>query len=418
MDMTHTPSSITRTSGRGFRRGAIALTCAALVTGSVGALAGPAAASSGTPSTGAQLRLLSGKVLASGSPGYLARVDDSRHVTSTAVGLADLATRRPLRSTDQFEIGSNTKVFTSTLALQLVGRGQLSLDDSVEKHLPGVVPGGKDITVRMLLQHTSGLFNYTADPAWQKAADAHPDQLYTPEQLVAIAMKHKPDFAPGTSWNYSNTNYILIGMIVEKVSGHTLADLVDHRIARPLGLTHTYLVKTVAPYTGPGYAHGYTVRFKGSRPTYQDMSKNAIGGWGGAAGAIVSTPEELARFFSALMRGKLLPPAQLAEMKHTVPLPKSFPFAGGYGLGLMKIDSPCGTVWGHGGDTFGHHSTAVVSADGRRTAITDTNAEPSDVDGPVPGALHFAKVAFAAEHATVCVMLDKPIPASVTKDLG
>jgi D-alanyl-D-alanine carboxypeptidase len=405
---------------------AVVAAASVLAGGGVAAMAGPAAAagsasassSTPVPAARAELRFVADRVLASGAPGYVARVDDGRRVTDVATGLADRATRRALRADDQFEIGSTTKAFTATLMLQLEACGRLSLDDSVAKHLPGLVPGGEHITIRMLLQHTSGLFNYTADPSFLQTSAQHPEQMFTPDQLVALAMKHQPDFAPGTSWNYSNTNYLLAGMIVERVSGRPLAELVQQRIARPLGLRRTFLVRSVAPHTGPGYAHGYAVHFTGPKPVYQDMSGNAIGGWGGAAGAVVSTPEELARFFSGLMAGKLLPAAQLREMKHTVPLPRQFPVPGGYGLGLMQVNARCGTVWGHGGDTLGHHSTAVVSEDGHRTAITDTNAEPSDVDGPVPGAMRFAKVAFAAEDASVCVMLRKPLPASVVKDLS
>jgi D-alanyl-D-alanine carboxypeptidase len=357
-------------------------------------------------------------VLGSGAPGYLTRIDDGHHVRRTADGVADRATGRRLQAGDQFEVGSNTKTFVSTLALQEVARGRLSLEDRLEKYLPGIVPNSRQITLRQLLQHTSGVFSYTADPAFFTEMEKDPQHVYTPRELVAIANRNRPDFAPGKGWHYSNTNYVLVGMILEKVTGHSVRHLVQLRIAEPLGLEHTYYADPRATDTGPGYAHGYVVRFKTAKPTYTDVTDRPLGGWADAAGAVISTSDELARFFSALLGGELLPPAQLAEMKKTVPLPEEFPIPGAYGLGLFRKDTSCGSVWGHGGDTLGSHTTAVVTDDGRRTAVTLTNAEPSDVDGLVPGAERFVRVAFAAEDASVCRMLGKPLPAAVAKTLG
>jgi D-alanyl-D-alanine carboxypeptidase len=268
----------------------------------------------------------------------------------------------------------------------------------------------------MLLNHTSGLFSYTADPNFFTEMDKDPQHVWTEKELLAVAFKHQPNFAPGTSWSYSNTNYTLIGMILQKQTGKSLPDLVQQRIARPLGLTHTYFADPRATNTGPGYAHGYAVSYAGATPTFVDTSSWPLGGWGGAAGAIISTPNDLSRFFSAVVSGKLFSQKQLNQMKSTVELPAEFPIKGGYGLGIIKIKSPCGTVWGHGGDTLGHHSTAVTTTDGRRTAVSDTTAEPSDLTDNA-GVTRFAQVAFAAEDVTICVMLNKPVPASVTQAL-
>jgi len=419
--MESTTARAPRTRPHPFRRGVVTLACVGLVATSGAALASPAmaltpasAASAGRPEHGHgnPLEPATRAVVAAGAVGHVAYVDDGRRVAVAVAGLADRATGRALRPDDQFEIGSNTKTFVSVLALQLVARGQLKLTDSVEKVLPGVVPGGDRVTVKMLLQHTSGLFNYTADEPFFQSVLADPKRVWTPAELVAVAVRHRPDFAPGTSWNYSNTNYVLVGMIVEKVAGHPVADLIEHRIARPLGLTHTYLATTTATNTGRGYAHGYVGSFTGARPAYTDVSGWALGGWAGTAGAVISTPAELARFFSAVLAGRLLPPAQLAAMQQTVPLPKDFGgVVGGYGLGLMRIETPCGTVWGHGGDTLGHHSTAVTTPDGRGAAVTDTTTEPSSVDGPNPKALALVAASGRAELVGICRMLGKPVPA-------
>jgi D-alanyl-D-alanine carboxypeptidase len=421
---TNSATTIATKTTRSLRAKALVLTAAAVLAGS-GAIAAAGAASAQGPNPltltrpateGGSMQDVAHQVLAVGAPGYLARIDDGHRVAITVAGFADTATRRRLADRDQFEIGSNTKTFMSTLALQLVDRGRLRLDAPVARYLPGVVPNGENITVRMLLNHTSGLFSYTADPDFFTQMEQDPQRVWTEKDLLDVAFKHEPNFAPGTSWSYSNTNYTLIGMILQKLTGKSLPDLVQQRIARPLGLKHTYFADPRATNTGPGYAHGYAVSYAGTRPTYTDTSGWPIGGWGGAAGAIISNSTDLSRFFSAVLGGKLFSQAQLNQMKTTVDVGNDFPIKGGYGLGLFKIDSPCGTVWGHGGDTLGHHSTAVASADGRRTAISDTTAEPSDQE-PNDGVNRFVEVAFAAETVTICHMLDQPVPASVIQAL-
>ncbi|MEV6489493.1 serine hydrolase domain-containing protein [Actinoplanes sp. NPDC051633] len=400
---------------------AVVLTAAAALAGP-GAITAAAAttdarpAAIGTTAHDRPMREVARQVLAAGAPGYVARIDDGHRVATTVAGVADIATRRPITARDQFEVGSNTKTFMATLALQLVDRGRLELSAPVSRYLPGVVPNGRNITVRMLLNHTSGLFSYTADPEFFRTMEQDPQHVSTERELLDVAFRHEPNFAPGTSWSYSNTNYTLIGMILQKLTGRTLPDLVEHRIARPLGLRHTYFADPRATNTGPGYAHGYAVKFSGERPVHTDTSSWPIGGWGGAAGAVISTQDDLSRFFAAVLKGKLFSDRQLRQMKTTVDSPESFGIAGAYGLGLIRIESPCGTVWGHGGDTMGHHSTAVASADGRRTAVSDTTAEPGDAE-PNAGVTRYYEVAVAAESVTICEMLDKPVPAAVWQAL-
>jgi len=268
----------------------------------------------------------------------------------------------------------------------------------------------------MLLNHTSGLFSYTGDPDFFTDLEKNPQRVVTERELLDVAFKHQPNFAPGKGWAYSNTNYTLIGMILQRLTGRSLPELVQQRIARPLGLTQTYFADPRATNIGPGYAHGYGVKFGETPLTYTDISGLPIGGWGGAAGAVISTQRELSRFFSAVLAGKLFSQHQLKQMKTTVALPDGAGIKGGYGLGLFKIDSPCGTVWGHGGDTLGHHSTAVVSADGRRTAVSDTTVEPNDTEQN-EGVNRYYRVAFAAEDVTICQMLGKPVPAAVIEAL-
>jgi D-alanyl-D-alanine carboxypeptidase len=404
----------TNTKNRSPRIAALVAAAAVALTGAgVGPASAAEQSTAFTSAThGGTMRDVARQVLAIGAPGYMARINDGDRVATTTAGLADRATRRPLTGREQFEIGSNTKTFMATLALQLVDRGQLDLAAPVSKYLPGVVPNEKNITVRMLLNHTSGLFSYTSDPDFLPGLEKDPQRVVTERELLDVAFRHEPNFAPGQGWSYSNTNYTLIGMILQRRTGRSLPELVRERIARPLGLTRTYFADPRATNTGPGYAHGYAVRFGETPLTYTDVSDRPIGGWGGAAGAVISTQEELSRFFSAVLGGRLFSRAQLKQMKTTVDLPAGIGIEGGYGLGVFKIVSPCGTVWGHGGDTLGHHSTAVASADGRRTAVSDTTVEPSDTE-PNDGVNRYYEVAIAAQDVTICEMLDKPVPPAV-----
>ncbi|MEU8240981.1 serine hydrolase domain-containing protein [Actinoplanes missouriensis] len=412
-----------KTKNRAIVRGtALALAASVALTGT-GATAAVAADRAQQPVTGgsgvndALQREVARHVLDAGPPGYLARIDDGRRVHTLAAGVADRRTGRPLTVRDQFEAGSNTKTFTAVLILQQVDRGRISLDAPVERYLPGVVPNGANITVRMLLNHTSGLFSYTGDPDFFVDMERDPQHVYTDAELLAIAFAHEPYFAPGKGWEYSNTNYTLLGMILQKQTGKSMPALVKQRITGPLGLKHTYYADPRATNTGPGYAHGYAITFAGGTPRYTDTARWPLGGWAGAAGAVITTADDLSRFFSAVLQAKLFSRAQLTQMKTTVPFSADFPIHGGYGLGLMRTDTPCGTVWGHGGDTMGHHSTAAATENGRRTAITDATGEPADLTENPGVQRYYQAILFGADIVTACQMLGKPVPAEVLANL-
>ncbi|WP_374772784.1 beta-lactamase family protein [Streptomyces sp. NBC_01310] len=307
-----------------------------------------------------------------GNVAVVAEATGPRGHRFASAGKADADTGTPAMSYDAFRIGSATKTFTATVVLQLVGEGRMSLDDTVEHWLPGVVSGngndGSKITIRQLLQHTSGIFNYTADlPELASTEDFQAGRYttYTPAQLVAIATRHAPDFAPGTGWNYSNTNYILAGMVIDRVTGHTWQDEVTRRIIRPLGLHRTSTPGTNPSIPGP-HLHGYS-NF-GSGPTIDITAFNPSAA--GAAGEIISTTTDLTTFYTALMRGRLLAPAQLAQMQATVPAP-ILPGAR-YGLGLMWVPLSCGGgYFGHAGDVPGYSTRDGVTPDGRRAAVVE-----------------------------------------------
>ncbi|MGN9813414.1 serine hydrolase domain-containing protein [Micromonospora sp. BQ11] len=403
-----------------FLKAALVLTTAVALTGSGVAVASderPKPDKSATPIVNDALqREVAKHVMEAGPPGYIARIDNGKQIYTLAQGVADKTTGRPITVHDQFEAGSNTKTFTAVLALQQVDRGKLKLDAPVEKYLPGVVPNGENITVRMLLNHSSGLFSYTSDPDFFINMEKDPQHVHTDAELLAVAFKHEPYFAPGKGWQYSNTNYTLLGMILQKQTGKSMATLVEERITRPLGLRHTYFAEPKATGTGPGYAHGYAINYASGTPQYTDVSDWPLS-WAGAAGAMISTTTDLSRFFSAVLQGKLFSQAQLKEMKTTVPLPEGSHIKGGYGLGLFRTDTPGGTVWGHGGDTNGHHSTAVATEDGRRTAVTNSTGEPNHLTENPGAKRYYQATVFGADTVNIYQMLDKPVPSEVLENL-
>jgi D-alanyl-D-alanine carboxypeptidase len=312
-------------------------------------------------------------VVAAGIPGITIRVQDPRRPARlTTSGVSDLATGAALRPSARFRIGSITKTFVATAVLQLVGEGRLELDEPVAHHLPGLLAEGEQITVRQLLNHTSGLPNYNDDPAL--FAGIVENRVWEPRQLVAMAEKQPQLFEPGSAWAYSNTNYIVAGLLIEAVSGRPLARELDRRIFSPLRLRHTSFPSTTARLTGY-HAHGYISTESIPTPDGQPVDVtgyNPSHAW--AAGAIVSNAADLSTFYAALMSGRLLTPSLLREMKTTVaedPTDPGKTFS--YGLGLQRVNDPCGVNWGHAGSILGYQSVAFWNErTGRSVVIAST----------------------------------------------
>lgn len=204
------------------------------------ALAVPAsAASERAAGDNAKLQRALDQVVAAGAPGAVLLVGERRRTIRLTSGDGNLRPRTPIRPGDRFRVGSITKTFVATVVLQLVGERKLALEDTVERWLPGLVPNGKRITLRQLLNHTSGLFDYGGDRRFVADAYRHPLKDWTPRQIVAIATAHKPRFAPGAGWSYSDTNYYVLGLIVEAATQHSLASELRRRIFVPLRLRAT-----------------------------------------------------------------------------------------------------------------------------------------------------------------------------------
>ncbi|MFF2658820.1 serine hydrolase domain-containing protein [Kitasatospora sp. NPDC058032] len=342
---------------------------AAGASGSVVTVAAPDAAKPVGPAFAAVQDELSAVVNGGEATWGLARVvDHGRTVWRGTSGVADLDDRRPVDPDGRFRIGSLTKTFTATVVLQLVGEGRVRLDDPVSAHLPGVVPGGERITVRQLLNHTSGLYNYTDDqrfvPRTAEGVEAWVAtgrwRTWTAEEIVAGAVSHPPYFAPGASWHYSNTNYLLAGMIIRKVTGNDWNQEVERRIIRPLGLRQTSMPTTSPLITG-SHAHLYT-QLPGGPVDTTLINPSA----GGAAGAGISSAADLARFHAALFGGRLLRPAELAALKTTVDTGTP---GYRYGLGVGSVDLGCGVAWGHAGSIYRNISYLLGTEDGGRQAV-------------------------------------------------
>jgi D-alanyl-D-alanine carboxypeptidase len=317
------------------------------------------------------------EIHAAGVPGAFAEVRDGGAVWRGASGVADLTTGRPVHPWFRQRAGSITKTFVSTTLLQLVGERRLGLDDPIGRWLPDLVPTqvGRQVTVRMLLNHTSGIgdfataiFRSFSDVARLRAA------TFTPRQLAQIGLALPPTNGPGAAWSYSNTNYILAGLILERVTGRDAATEITRRIIRPLGLANTYFPGDNPVIRGP-HSSAYVGPLGAEDFSAYNMS------WAWMAGALVSTTADLDRFFRALLGGRLLRAAQQAQLQTTVPIDPSSPDGRGYGLGIYWINTPCGKIWGHDGVVWGQSTISLHSPDGRRQVTLALNLSHYAVPG-------------------------------------
>ncbi|MFJ8945049.1 serine hydrolase domain-containing protein [Streptomyces sp. NPDC102395] len=297
-----------------------------------------------------------------------------------AAGVADIDTGRPMRPDYEHRIGSITKTFTSVAVLQQVAAGRIDLDAPIGDYLPELVPGerGRNVTVRMLLNHTSGIGDYIL-PVFPKliedpgqALDEGRFRKLAPEELVRLGLAAAPPAARGTH-SYSNTNYIIAGLLLKKVTGQDPEAYITRNVIRKAGLRHTYFPRS--PYISGPHAKMYE-SFYGAIEPARDYSVYDMS-WAGTAGAMVSTTNDLNDFYRRLLSGKLLGEAELREMKTTVPAYE--PDEGQevmmrYGLGLYTLKMPSGGwYWGHDGGVFGAGTWAMSTEDGRRQVAIGYN---------------------------------------------
>nr|WP_078848866.1 serine hydrolase domain-containing protein [Streptomyces sp. NRRL F-4428] len=290
-----------------------------------------------------------------------------------AFGVADKATGAPMRTDFNTRIGSQTKTFTVTALLQLVDQGKAGLDDPIGDYVSGV-PNGDRITLRELAGMRSGLFNYSEDPDFDKALTSDPDRRFTPQDLLAYSFKHPVQFAPNAQFQYSNTNLVLLGLVIEKITGRPLAEVINQDVVRPAGLNRTFF-PTGAEFPQP-HAQGYTDQTATGKV---EVATDWDPSWAWAAGAMISDLQNLRSWARTLATGTLLTPATQAQRLKTTSV--GIPGAG-YGLGLFDVQG-----WiGHNGSLPGYESLGVYLPQAQATMVVILNTDILH-DGQEPSTL-------------------------------
>ncbi|TYB46947.1 beta-lactamase family protein [Actinomadura chibensis] len=341
-----------------------------------------------------------------GMYGLFSAAQDGSTAWDGASGVADVRTGRPVTPGMRQRIGSITKSFLATAILQQVEIGRIDLDAPVGRYLPNLIPErpGKQVTVRMLLNHTSGIGDYvlTAFPSLKALSSQSLDEdrfrYVRPEQLIQWGLQAPRTGEPGERWSYSNTNYIIAGRLLEKVTGTTAEEYVTRHVIAKAGLKKTYFPS--GPWIVGPHPRMYVSLYQHLKPPRDYSTFNMSWGW--TAGALVSTTDDLNRFYRKLLTGGLIGKAALEEMQRTVPVKD----ADGnvlmkYGLGIYSLDLPCGTFWGHDGLVFGAGTQSLSSAGGERqvtVAFNLTMYQQLDANGtPVPHPIDSALAAHVVE---------------------
>jgi D-alanyl-D-alanine carboxypeptidase len=332
------------------------------------------------PFAGKLRPLLLAKMQELSVPGAIVYVDDPGQGSwATGLGMGNLATRAPMQVTNSMRIGSFTKTFTATLILQLVDQGKLRLDDPVSTYQPQV-PNGKYITIRELLNMTSGLFDYYDDKGFVQAHLTDPYKAWQPTELLAVAFKHPPYFAPGKGWHYDNTNYILLGLIMEQLTHLSAEQAFQHYLFEPLGMRQTSLPPLSSSAIPDPHAQGYSygTDFTGQGPLLNVSDWNPSVAW--TAGFAISTLHDLQIWAKALATGQLLSAATQQQRLSWVTLGTWLGKPFRYGLGVVDY----GGFLGHNGQIAGFQSWMGYQPEMRATIIVLTNLDTA-ADGSDPG---------------------------------
>lgn len=306
-------------------------------------------------------------------PGMIISITkDNEVIYEKAKGLANIETKEPMDTKMRFRIGSLTKTFTGTVILQLVDEGKLKLDDVLEKYFPDV-PNSKNITIRMLGDMSSGLYNYSEAKEMDDSMNTNPRKKWKPQELVDMAIKNPPYFEPGKSYHYSNANTTLLGMIIEKITGSTLAAEIKTRIIDKLGLTETEFASD-ADITG-FRPEGYNEDDSKFLEPLTDVTTKYDPSWAWAAGAIISSVKDIKIYIKALVEGTLVSKEMQAErMKWSLDM-------GGlkYGFAVFKAGDD---FYGHNGSYPGFHNVSVYSPKTKTSIIifynSQTNRDPDE----------------------------------------
>lgn len=307
-----------------------------------------------------------------GPPGIVVVVARSESVDAHTAGFANLGSKRPIRVDDHMRLASVAKAFSGAAALALVARGQLSLGDTIGEWLPDLPQSWWPVTLAQLLNHTSGILDFSLEPAFIDALLASLEVAPPPRKLLAFLDGKPPSFDPGTQYRYSNSDNIIVGLMVEAATGRPYEQVLQRRVYRPLRLTRTSLPS--GPTMPRPYVRGYDVQ--DDPPS--DVSELFAAGWTWASGGVVSTPADATRFVRAYVSGALIDrktrAAQFRFLRGGSSEPPG-PGVNSAGLGLFRYETPCGTVYGHTGNTPGYTQFISATADGERSAVVSINGQ-------------------------------------------
>lgn len=311
--------------------------------------------------------------MAGGPPGAIAVVQRDRDVTVHTAGVSELGRGRPPRPNDAMHIASTAKAFNGGVALSLVDRRQLGLDDTIGFRRPDLPRAWHPVTLRQLLNHTGGVPDFASSPAAQKAIRESLDKAPPPRRLLDFVADQPLSFPAGSRYEYSNSDNIIVGLMVEAVTRGSYERALDRQVVRPLGLRNTSL--PAGPEMPRPFLHGYDFDPDGGPPT--DVSLLVAGGWAWASGGIVSSPADLNRFIRGYVGGELFDRRIAAEQARFIEGSSEPPGPGrnSAGLALFRYDTRCGTVYGHTGNTAGYTQFMAASRDGRRSVTVSINAQ-------------------------------------------
>ncbi|MCX5383927.1 serine hydrolase [Streptomyces sp. NBC_00083] len=370
MSLRHRRLPLTRHGGRAV---------VALLTASL-ALTGPAGATPRGDGDGAlKARLRELVERPDGPPGAIAVLRDGDRVRVVRAGVAELGTQRQPLATDHMRLASAAKAFSGAVALRLVDCGMLSLDDTLGKRLPSLPDAWHAVTLRQLLQHTSGLPDYSAAPDFVDVIRADPHHVFDSRHLLDFVADEGLEFAPGSRYQYSNSDNIAVALMAEAVTGQRYEDLLASKVYRPLGLRGTSLPEG---YRLPEpYLHGYAVE-PGAPAEDVTTLFGASGSW--ASGGVVSTPADFNTFMAAYAGGKLIGDATRRQQRTFIDgaSEPAGPGANKAGLAIFKYTTRCGVVYGHTGNTAGYTQLGVGTPDGRRSLTVSVTSQVNQTNTP------------------------------------
>jgi D-alanyl-D-alanine carboxypeptidase len=362
---------------QGHWRGRHVVAVVALAGCLMAAVATPAGASGDTGATSSLSRALHKLVTMSGGPpGAIALVQVGQRVTVTTAGVGNTVTKTPISANDVVRIASVSKAFNGAVALALVARGELHLRDTIAERLPSLPASWGKVTLAELLHHTSGLPDYIHSTAFIDVLKANPHAVLTPIQLLSYVTGQGPDPAPGTEYQYSDTDNIVVGLMVEAVTGGSYERALAEDVTTPLQLPDTTLPD--GPDLTEPYIHGY--EFVPGDPAPVDISTYLNPGLAWASGGMLSTPAELNTFMRAYVRGTLTDAATRTRQFHFVPGSSGPPGPGtnAAGLAIFRYRTGCGTVYGHTGNFPGYTIFAAATSDGSRSVTVIVNEQLND----------------------------------------